>query len=787
VKLTNVQDFTGDRSLTLETNAVDPVAPRTEPPYRPISETLAIVPSVSVIIPARNEAANLAHVFATLPPWVDEVILVDGHSVDDTVAVTRALYPEAKVVEQPGKGKGDALQAGFAAATGEIIVMIDADGSTDGREMIRFVGALLAGADFAKGSRFSSSGGSDDITGVRRYGNWLLSFLVNRMFGTRFTDLCYGYNAFWARHLDVMELGSGPGFEVETLMNIRAAKAGLKIYEVPSYERPRIFGESNLRAVRDGWRILMVILREWLRSMRKRDPRRLTAEQAAAPVTSGVMAEIAARSYREHVYVSETSVDHTEMVAAIAANDVTGVSAAYDRYGEGLYTYCRSRLSQPADAADAVQNAFINASVKISELTQPSRLRAWLFAVARYECYLRLRDDVPSAQLHEAARATDDTAAFRPVAEPVASAEQAEYRALVRATLAGLDPVDREISELNLLHGFYGADLAAILGAPRDQARALAMRSRSRFERSLDVLLVARAGREHCHELAALLDGQGAHAILPLRRRIKRHIGHCQVCGERKRSGLNPGILGSLLPVIPPPTYLRERILALVCDNSPGAVAYRVYTADRAARFGADGFPIQLTTPSVPRSRFTPASVAAAAAVLALLGGAMYYVNNSSREVGHLVGVGRLPRLFAPPGSSGTTRPPASPQAAAPVPSPTPDLLPTTPGSTGSVPSLFFTLPITASSSGLLPLPLSSAKSSPPAKSSPSPKSSSPSSSSPSKPPSTPPTTSPPSTPPTTPPPSTPPSTPPTTPPSTPASSSVTSSAASSVPATGAV
>src|SRR5690242_2179444 len=126
-----------------------PAATSTELPYRPISETLAIAPSVSVIIPARNEAANLAHVFATLPPWVDEVILVDGHSVDDTVAVTRALYPKAKVVAQPGKGKGDALQAGFAAATGEIIVMIDADGSTDGREMIRFVGALLAGADFA--------------------------------------------------------------------------------------------------------------------------------------------------------------------------------------------------------------------------------------------------------------------------------------------------------------------------------------------------------------------------------------------------------------------------------------------------------------------------------------------------------------------------------------------------------------------------------------------------------------------------------------------------------------
>ena len=133
-------------------------------------------------------------------------------------------------------------------------------------------------------------------------------------------------------------------------------------------------------------------------------PRRLTGDPAAAPVTSGVMAEIAARSYRGHVYVSEISVDHTEMMAAIAANDVTGVSTVYDRYGEGLYTYCRSRLSQPADAADAVQNAFINASAKVSELTQPNRLQAWLFAVARYECQLRLRDAVPSAQLQEAAR-----------------------------------------------------------------------------------------------------------------------------------------------------------------------------------------------------------------------------------------------------------------------------------------------------------------------------------------------------------------------------------------------
>ena len=296
-------------------------------------------------------------------------------------------------------------------------------------------------------------------------------------------------------------------------------------------------------------------------------------------------------------------------MAAVAAGDVTGVAAVYDRYAEGLYTYCRSRLSQPAEAADAVQDAFIIASARVSELSRPDRLQAWLFAVARYECQLRLRDAAPSAQLYEAAQALDDTGTFAAVTEPVAFAEQAAYHALVRAVLAGLDPVNREISELILLHEFYGADLAAILGAPRNQAHVLAKRSRLRLERSLGVLLVARADREHCHKLAAILDRRGGKAILPLRWRVNRHIGRCKVCGDGKRSGLNAGILASLFPVVPPPSYLRERILDLVSDDSPTAVAYRARVADRSPRFDADGFPVQLTTPSTPGSRLTPVSV----------------------------------------------------------------------------------------------------------------------------------------------------------------------------------
>src|SRR5260370_1005218 len=200
------------------------VPPHSLFPYRPVSAALAITPSVSVVIPALNEARNIPHVFATLPWWVDEVVLVDGHSTDDTVAVARGIRPDIKVVTQQGAGKGDALLAGFAACTGDIIVMIDGDGSTDGSEIVLFVSALVAGADFAKGSRFASGGRSDDITVGRRYGNRMLNVLVNRMFGTHYTDLCYGYNAVWARHLGAMAVDFA-GFEVETLMSIRSAHA----------------------------------------------------------------------------------------------------------------------------------------------------------------------------------------------------------------------------------------------------------------------------------------------------------------------------------------------------------------------------------------------------------------------------------------------------------------------------------------------------------------------------------------------------------------------------------
>lgn len=224
---------------------------------------MAANPRVSVIIPALNEAENLPHVLPHVSTIASEVILVDGHSTDRTIDVARRILPDVKVVEQRGKGKGDALRCGFAASTGDIIVMMDADGSTDPQEVPIFVEVLLAGADFAKGSRFLHGGGSADISPVRLFGNRMLNVVVNRLFQIPFTDLCYGYNAFWRDCLDFFEVDC-QGFEVETQINLRARKANLKIVEVPSFEYPRLHGRSHLHTFRDGWRVLRTIGREWM-------------------------------------------------------------------------------------------------------------------------------------------------------------------------------------------------------------------------------------------------------------------------------------------------------------------------------------------------------------------------------------------------------------------------------------------------------------------------------------------------------------------------------------------
>ncbi len=256
----------------------------------PLGRYASVMPTVSVIIPTLNEAENIPHVLPHIPAWIHEVIIVDGNSADRTPEVARGLWPNhhivtterrrradapgsiteerrgngmtLRLVTQQGRGKGAALRTGFAAATGDVIVMLDADGSTNPAEIPVYVGALLSGADFVKGSRFAQGGGTSDMQWYRYAGNLGFVWLVRLLFGGRFSDLCYGYTAFWTRVLPQLDLDAD-GFEIETLMNIRALTTGLTVAEVPSFEAPRVHGVSNLRTIPDGWRVLRTILREF--------------------------------------------------------------------------------------------------------------------------------------------------------------------------------------------------------------------------------------------------------------------------------------------------------------------------------------------------------------------------------------------------------------------------------------------------------------------------------------------------------------------------------------------
>jgi hypothetical protein len=266
--------------------------PRPRPSAQPDPQprpTRSPFPTVSVVVPVRNEARNLEIVLpaiAAVRPAVHEIIVVDGNSTDGSLDTARRVLPWVRTISQTRKGKGNAMACGFGAATGDVIVMFDADGSADPSEIPAFVSALVAGADFAKGSRFTTGGGSDDITLLRRSGNAGLNGVANALFGTSYTDLCYGYNAFWADLLPVLDLPAvdapapadgmlwGDGFEIETVLNCRIAAAGMRITEVPSIERLRVFGDSNLRTFADGTRVLRTLLAEHRRADRRSSARR---------------------------------------------------------------------------------------------------------------------------------------------------------------------------------------------------------------------------------------------------------------------------------------------------------------------------------------------------------------------------------------------------------------------------------------------------------------------------------------------------------------------------------
>jgi RNA polymerase sigma factor (sigma-70 family) len=280
-----------------------------------------------------------------------------------------------------------------------------------------------------------------------------------------------------------------------------------------------------------------------------------------------------------------------EVVAAIVAGDPAGLAEAYDRYAMPLYSYCRSMLREPADAADAVQDTFLVATAKLRDLRDPARLRSWLYAVARNECLRRLRAGSALAALDEAADVPAQAA------EIGAETERVEVQQLVRAAIDGLNPGERDVIELSLIQELENDELADALGVSRNHAHALLSRARTQLERSLGALIVARTGRAACSDLDAMLAGWDGQMTVLVRKRISRHIEQCEVCGERKRQELTPALFAGVVPMAALLPGFREQVLKVLADRSPAGLAHRLTVANRAGPFGPQGFPKPISPP----------------------------------------------------------------------------------------------------------------------------------------------------------------------------------------------
>ena len=235
--------------------------------------------SVSLIIPAMNESATLTSIIDSVPTYVDEIIVIDGRSKDNTFEIASNHPRVNKVLRQRSRGKGAALSLGFAMASCDLVAIIDADGSMDPAELKDFLN-MFPQAEIVKGSRSKKMGGtSADLTIFRDLGNRVLTKLCNFWFKENWTDLAYGYAVVDRKALGKLglssydEMGSvfghksyGQGFEIEALIFCRSSNWGFRVLEVASAEHRRISGSSNLRAIRDGFRVLSAIIIEKNRS-----------------------------------------------------------------------------------------------------------------------------------------------------------------------------------------------------------------------------------------------------------------------------------------------------------------------------------------------------------------------------------------------------------------------------------------------------------------------------------------------------------------------------------------
>lgn len=336
-----------------------------------------------------------------------------------------------------------------------------------------------------------------------------------------------------------------------------------------------------------------------------------------------------------------------DIADASAQGDLEAVTRAFDEHGQELFDYCQSQLGEVTDAAEVLEATFVVAAAKASVLPNRERLRAWLFAVARCACHQQLQAGVKPAYLEDLTANWD----WEQLAD--GSAWQADLLSSAWKALAGMNPAEREIVELNLRHRVDTEELADILGVPRSRARTLVQSSCAQFEASEDLLLAACPEQAWtCDTAAGHLDSLNGDLAKISPRWMKRHAAHCPVCAKRRRRSPDPAVLIALLPSASMPTNERERLLWLLSDDSSDTADYRAEVAGRVEPFGGNGFPGN-AAPQPNRSRRSSYALAACAAAVALavLGAGAVLVDD------HTSNQNAPSSSAASPASSGSTSP----------------------------------------------------------------------------------------------------------------------------------
>ncbi len=357
-----------------------------------------------------------------------------------------------------------------------------------------------------------------------------------------------------------------------------------------------------------------------------------------------------------------------EVVASIVAGDPDGLAVAYDRYADPLYTYCRTILPDPADAADAVQDTFVLAASKIRSLRDPERFRSWLYAIARNESLRQLREHKHTSALDEVPDVADDSV---DVSEDVARAERSR---LVREALPGLNAGEREVIELQLRHHLEPAEMASVLGVSRNHVHSLLSRAREQLEACLAVLIVGKTGRADCPDLSSMLSDWDGRLTVLLRKRVSRHIQHCPTCTSRRAFALKPAAFfapgGISLAMLAAPAVLKGEVSRLGLGTGATAIAHRAAAAAKAGSFGSHGFarPVRGVKAGYhPAFHHTPQgqTVLAAGVVVTIGAASLALALAGGKQHGKPAEAGQPPQPFA--SASAASPAPATPTATTPA------------------------------------------------------------------------------------------------------------------------